>query len=281
MSDAPSVRPETPASPSRNNQQRAMSTPTTTSTGPLPDYIASAKPNPPTNRAPWYKNTAPTYAGIFLWFVFWDSIAGNGADAGRTGGDAAGDRAGRPDLPLPVLPGAGPAGQEDRAAALHRRDLDLRRDGRAVHARVADGRAPVRLAGRQHVRSGRLRWHRASRAPWLFYPLCVIWAVGAAFVGLEGHPVRRQGRHVPAADPAGGPAARTGALRRLGASATLRLQQPPSVGRRAHCDPAHDRGRSSASSPRPARRASTSARTAGTTRTSRWAATSESSPPSC
>jgi cytosine permease len=24
-----------------------------------------------TNRAPWYKNTAPTYAGIFLWFVFW------------------------------------------------------------------------------------------------------------------------------------------------------------------------------------------------------------------
>lgn len=23
------------------------------------------------NRAPWYKNTAPTYAGIMLWFVFW------------------------------------------------------------------------------------------------------------------------------------------------------------------------------------------------------------------
>ncbi len=37
----------------------------------LPDYIAAAKPNPPDNRAPWYKNTAPTYAGIFLWFVFW------------------------------------------------------------------------------------------------------------------------------------------------------------------------------------------------------------------
>lgn len=39
--------------------------------GQLPGYISSAKPNPPTNRAPWYKNTAPTYAGIFLWFVFW------------------------------------------------------------------------------------------------------------------------------------------------------------------------------------------------------------------
>ncbi len=37
----------------------------------LPDYIASAQPNPRENRAPWYKNTAPTYAGIFLWFVFW------------------------------------------------------------------------------------------------------------------------------------------------------------------------------------------------------------------
>ncbi len=38
---------------------------------PLPSYITSATPNPVSNRAPWYKNTAPTYAGIFLWFVFW------------------------------------------------------------------------------------------------------------------------------------------------------------------------------------------------------------------
>jgi len=37
----------------------------------LPSYIAGATPNPQANRAPWYKNTAPTYAGIFLWFVFW------------------------------------------------------------------------------------------------------------------------------------------------------------------------------------------------------------------
>lgn len=37
----------------------------------LPNYITSAVPNPPDKRAPWYKNTAPTYAGIFLWFVFW------------------------------------------------------------------------------------------------------------------------------------------------------------------------------------------------------------------
>ena len=39
--------------------------------GALPAYITGASPNPAANRAPWYKNTAPTYAGIFLWFVFW------------------------------------------------------------------------------------------------------------------------------------------------------------------------------------------------------------------
>ena len=59
-----------------------MSTPTTTSPVQLPDYIASATPNPPSNRAPWFKNTAPTYAGIFLWFIFWDSIAQNGLTPG-------------------------------------------------------------------------------------------------------------------------------------------------------------------------------------------------------
>jgi len=48
-----------------------MSTEPSKSSGQLPDYIASATPNPAANRAPWYKNTAPTYAGIFLWFVFW------------------------------------------------------------------------------------------------------------------------------------------------------------------------------------------------------------------
>jgi len=42
--------------------------------GTLPGYLASAKPNPMTNRAPWYKNTAQTYAGIMLWFVFWNQM---------------------------------------------------------------------------------------------------------------------------------------------------------------------------------------------------------------
>ncbi len=41
----------------------------------LPDYIRRATANPPSNRAPWYKNTAPSYAGIFLWIAFYMSIA--------------------------------------------------------------------------------------------------------------------------------------------------------------------------------------------------------------
>jgi cytosine permease len=50
--------------------------------GQLPSYITSAVPNPTSNRAPWYKNTAPTYAGIFLWFVFWQDAAKAGAPGG-------------------------------------------------------------------------------------------------------------------------------------------------------------------------------------------------------
>ncbi|HUE37669.1 MAG TPA: hypothetical protein VMO20_09780, partial [Candidatus Acidoferrum sp.] len=50
--------------------------------GQLPRYITSTTPNPASNRAPWYKNTAPTYAGIFLWFVFWQDAAKAGAPGG-------------------------------------------------------------------------------------------------------------------------------------------------------------------------------------------------------
>ncbi len=40
----------------------------------LPEYLKLAKPNPMDNRSAWYKNTAQTYAGIMLWFVFWAGI---------------------------------------------------------------------------------------------------------------------------------------------------------------------------------------------------------------
>jgi cytosine permease len=41
----------------------------------LPDYIAKANPNPPGKRAPWFANTAPSYAGVFLWIGFYNAIA--------------------------------------------------------------------------------------------------------------------------------------------------------------------------------------------------------------
>jgi len=42
--------------------------------GKLPGYLASAVPNPMTNRSAWFKTTAQTYAGVMLWFVFWHQV---------------------------------------------------------------------------------------------------------------------------------------------------------------------------------------------------------------
>ena len=49
----------------------------------LPGYVASAQPNPKTNRVPWFSSTAQTYAGIMLWFVFWQDVP---TAAGAPGG---------------------------------------------------------------------------------------------------------------------------------------------------------------------------------------------------
>ena len=48
----------------------------------VPSYLECAQPSPAENRAPWFKNTAPTYAGIFLWFVFWAYSLGSGTPGG-------------------------------------------------------------------------------------------------------------------------------------------------------------------------------------------------------
>ena len=42
----------------------------------LPAYVRASTPNSPANRGPWYKNTAPAYAGIFLWVAFYLGLAG-------------------------------------------------------------------------------------------------------------------------------------------------------------------------------------------------------------
>jgi cytosine permease len=46
------------------------------SNGTLPGYLKSATPNPAENRTAWYKNTAQSYAGIFLSVPFMAGMAG-------------------------------------------------------------------------------------------------------------------------------------------------------------------------------------------------------------
>ena len=52
----------------------------------LPSYVAAAKPVPLANRAAWYKTIAPTYAGMMLWFVFWQDLAKGTGTARRSAG---------------------------------------------------------------------------------------------------------------------------------------------------------------------------------------------------
>lgn len=43
----------------------------------LPDFVAAAKPVPKDARIPWYAGIAPTYAGVMVWFAFWQTIPGS------------------------------------------------------------------------------------------------------------------------------------------------------------------------------------------------------------
>ncbi len=53
----------------------------------LPEYVTAAQPVPQSARAAWYKNTAQTYAGIMLWFVFWqDAVSGSQTPGGSLAG---------------------------------------------------------------------------------------------------------------------------------------------------------------------------------------------------
>ena len=46
----------------------------------LPAYLAQSSPNPAANRGPWYLNTAPSYAGVFLWVAFYQQMAAGTID---------------------------------------------------------------------------------------------------------------------------------------------------------------------------------------------------------
>ena len=50
----------------------------------LPSYVAAAQPVPQSKRVAWFSSTAQTYAGIMLWFVFWQGLAAAGGTPGGT-----------------------------------------------------------------------------------------------------------------------------------------------------------------------------------------------------
>ena len=156
-----------------------------TATEPLPDYIASATPNPVSNRAPRYKNTAPTYAGIFLWFVFWDSMSVNGLSAGGLGATLLGIVVGALICHFLFYLVPGKLGLKT--------GLPLYVVGTSTFGTIGGLIMPGFLMGLlQFGWLGVNTWGSSSAlasgfgAPGLDHPLCVVWALGAAFVGLKG-----------------------------------------------------------------------------------------------
>jgi len=153
--------------------------------GTLPAYITSATPNPLDKRAPWYKTTAQTYAGIFLWFVFWDSMSGNGLGSGGLGAALAGVVIGALICHFLFYLVPGTLGMST--------GLPLYVVGTSTFGAVGGLLMPGFLMGAlQFGWLGVNAWgasealSRGFHAPGLYIPLCIIWTVLAAFVGLQG-----------------------------------------------------------------------------------------------
>jgi cytosine permease len=151
----------------------------------LPSYITSATPNPPDKRAPWYKNTAPTYAGIFLWFIFWDSMSANGLSVGGLWATLLGILIGGFICHYLFYLVPGLLGLKT--------GLPLYVVGTSTFGAVGGLLMPGFFMGvLQFGWLGVNTWGSADalakgfNMPSLFYPLCVIWALAAAFVGLKG-----------------------------------------------------------------------------------------------
>lgn len=151
----------------------------------LPSYITSAVPNPPGNRGAWYKNTAPTYAGIFLWFAFWDSMSANGLSVGGLGATLLGIVAGGIICHFLFYLVPGLLGMKT--------GLPLYVVGTSTFGAVGGLIMPGFFMGVLQFGWLAVNTFYSSQAladglkvPGLFYPLCVVWALGAAFVGLKG-----------------------------------------------------------------------------------------------
>jgi len=153
--------------------------------GQLPGYITSAVPNPKDKRAPWYKNTAPTYAGVFLWFAFWDPISKNGLSPGTLGATLVGIVIGALICHFLFFVVPGYLGMQT--------GLPLYIVGTSTFGAVGSLIMPGFLMGiLQFGWLGVNTFYSSSalaegfHTPGLFVPICIIFALGAAFVGLKG-----------------------------------------------------------------------------------------------
>ncbi len=159
-----------------NNQQTAT-------TGQLPSYITSAKPLGTDKRAPWSKTIAPTYAGIFLWFIFWDSMSGNGLSSGGLMPTLVGIVVGALICHFLFYLVPGLLGMKT--------GLPLYVVGTSTFGAVGGLIMPGFFMGLLQfgwlaVNTYGVAFELNKSFPGIFYPLCIIWAVGAAFVGLKG-----------------------------------------------------------------------------------------------
>ena len=162
-----------------------MSNQNNPASGQLPAYITSATPNPQDKRAPWYKTTAQTYAGIFLWFAFWDRMSENGLTTGGLGATLLGVVIGGLICHYLFYLVPGLLGMKT--------GLPLYVVGTSTFGAVGGLLMPGFLMGalqfgwlgvNAYFSSDALAQGFGAKS--LFAPLCIIWTVAAAFVGLKG-----------------------------------------------------------------------------------------------
>jgi cytosine permease len=151
----------------------------------LPGYITSATRNPTDKRAPWYKSTAPTYAGIFLWFAFWDPISKNGLAPGTLGATLVGVVLGALICHFLFYLVPGRLGQQT--------GLPLYIVGSSTFGAMGSLFMPGLLMGLLQFGWLGVNTFFSAKAlaagfnmPNLFVPICILFAFGAAFVGLKG-----------------------------------------------------------------------------------------------
>ncbi len=154
-------------------------------TSSLPAYITSATPNPVGNRAPWYKTTAQTYAGIFLWFAFWDQMSVNGLAAGGLGPVLLGIVLGALICHFLFFVVPGRLGMQTGLPLYIVGTSTFGANGGLIMPGFLMGLLQFGwLAVNSYFAADALVKGFGSEA--LRVPICILWTVGAAFVGMKG-----------------------------------------------------------------------------------------------